>query len=43
MIQEYDQNEKDICLGISSDWKYCLGLKAEATVERAHRVKSQCF
>ena len=34
---------KDICLEISSDYKYCLGLKGEATVELGHRVKSQCF
>ena len=33
----------DICLEISSDYKYCLGLKVEATVELGHRVKSQCF
>ena len=33
----------DICLEISSDYKYCLGLKLEATVELGHRVKSQCF
>ena len=32
-----------ICLEISSDCKYCLGLKVEATVELGHRVKSQCF
>ena len=29
---------QDISLGISSDCKYCLGLKVEATVERGHRV-----
>ena len=34
---------KDICLEISSDYKYCLGLKVEATVGLGHRVKSQCF
>ena len=34
---------QDICLEISSDCKYCLGLKAEATVVRGYRVKSQCF
>ena len=34
---------QDICLEISSDCKYCLGLKVEATVELGHRVKSQCF
>ena len=28
---------------MSSDYKYCLGLKVEATVELGHRVKSQCF
>ena len=33
---------QDICLEISSDCKYCLGLKVEATVEFGHRVKSQC-
>ena len=33
----------DICLEISSDYKHCLGLKLEATVELGHRVKSQCF
>ena len=33
---EYDQNEYDICLGISSERKYCRGLKVEATVELAH-------
>jgi len=33
----------DICLEISSDYKYCLGLKVEAAVELGHRVKSQCF
>ena len=26
---------------MSSDYKYCLGLKVEATVELGHRVKSQ--
>ena len=36
MIQEYDQNEYAICLGISSERKYCFGLKVEATVELAH-------
>ena len=36
MIQEYDQNEYDICLGISSERKYWLGLKVEATVELEH-------
>ena len=34
---------QDICLEMSSDYKYCLGLKVEATVELGHRVKSQCF
>ena len=34
---------EDICLEISSDCKYCLGLKVEETVELGHRVKSQCF
>ena len=34
---------QDICLEISNDCKYCLGLKVEATVERGHRVKSECF
>ena len=34
---------KDICLEMSSDYKYFLGLKVEATVELGHRVKSQCF
>ena len=34
---------EDICLEISSDCKYCLGLKVEATVELGHRVKSQSF
>ena len=29
---------QDICLEISSDWKYGLGLKVEATVEFGHRV-----
>ena len=33
---------QDVCLGISKDCKYCLGLKVEATVELGHRVKSQC-
>ena len=33
----------DICLAISNDCKYYLGLKVEATVELRHRVKSQCF
>ena len=33
---------QDICLEISSDCKYCLRLKVEATVEFGHRVKSQC-
>ena len=35
--------KQDICLEISSDCKYCLGLKVEATVELGHRVKSQWF
>ena len=34
---------QDICLEISSDCKYCLGLKVEATVVLGHRVKSQSF
>ena len=34
---------QDICLEISSDYKYCLGLKLEAFVEAGHRVKSQRF
>ena len=34
---------QDICLEMSSDYKYCLGLKVEATVELGYRVKSQCF
>ena len=34
---------QDICLENTSDYKYCLGLKVEATVELGHRVKSQCF
>ena len=29
---------QDICLEISSDCKYCLGLKVEATVVRWYRV-----
>ena len=33
---------KDICLAVSNDCKYCLGLKVEATVEPGLRVKSQC-
>ena len=27
---------QDVCLGISKDCKYCLGLKVEATVELGH-------
>ena len=34
---------EDICLEMSDDYKYCLGLKVEATVELGHRVKSQWF
>ena len=34
---------QNICLEISSDCKYCLGLRAEATVELGHTVKSQRF
>ena len=34
---------QDICLEISNDCKYCLGLKVEATVKHGHRLKSQCF
>lgn len=34
---------EDICFEISSDCKYILWLKVEATVELGHRVKSQCF
>ena len=33
---------QDSCLEISSECKYCLGLKLEATVEFGHRVKYQC-
>ena len=33
---------QDICLETSSDCKYCIELKVEATVEFGHRVKSQC-
>ena len=32
-----------ICLEILRDYKYCLGLKVEVTVELGHRVKSQCL
>ena len=34
---------QDICVEISSECKYCLGLKVEATVKLGHGVKSQCF
>ena len=30
--------KEDICLEISSNCKYCLGLKVEATVELGRRV-----
>ena len=39
MIQEYDQNEYAICLGISSERKYCLGLKVEATVDTVSSLR----
>ena len=29
---------QDICLEISNDCKYCLGLKVEATVERGQKI-----
>ena len=31
---------QDICLEISNDCKYCLGLKVEVTVKHGHRLKS---
>ena len=31
------------CLENSSDFKHCLGVNVEATVEPGYRVKSQCY
>ena len=49
-VRNFDQffrnssiNSQDIRFEISSDCKYCLGLKVEATVALGHGVKSQCF